>query len=89
VKKIHWNRGVPVSWPSGGRRNPNMRTFLLAGYPVCGADHYTADTTAVREEVTCGSCKRRMAVARLDPPEVVDEVLARGTEYGSETKGDH
>jgi hypothetical protein len=32
--KVHWNPGVPVSWPSGGKRNPNMRTFLLADYPL-------------------------------------------------------
>ena len=75
--KVHWIPGVPVSWPSGGKRKPNYRTFLLAGWPVCPADPHTAQGTADRALVTCGLCLRRMVVARLDTPATVDEVLAR------------
>lgn len=86
--KVHWVPGVPVSWPSGGKRNPNMRTFLLAGWPVCNADPHTSEGTADRDLVTCGTCKRRMSVARLDSEAVVKEVLSRGPETGGEGEGD-
>lgn len=78
-RRLHWVPGVPVSWPSGGRRHPNVRTFLLAGWPVCPASHDAAGT-AVRALVTCKRCLRIMAIARLDTKATIDEVLSRGTE---------
>lgn len=74
--KIHWQPTQAVSWPSGGKRNPRMRTFLLAGNIVCHAD---GEGTSVLADVTCGNCRRKMQVARYDSGEVIAEILARGT----------
>jgi len=82
MKKIHWRPTEPVSWPCGGRRNPNYRCFLLAGNIVCSVRHdrYREHlSTADRTLVTCGTCLLRMKVARVDTKEALDRVLARGT----------
>lgn len=76
--KMHWRPAEAVSWPSGGKRNPRMRTFLLPGNIVCRrAD---GPGTLDKSKVTCGNCLRRMSVARVDTKETVKTVLARGEE---------
>jgi hypothetical protein len=75
--KVHWQPAEAVSWPSGGKRNPQMRTFLLPGNIVCHADGFG---TSNRAHVTCGNCLSRMRVARIDTKEMIETVLARGQE---------
>jgi hypothetical protein len=57
--KVHWQPAEAVSWSSGGKRNPQMRTFLLPGNIVCHADGFG---TSNRAHVTCGNCLSRMRV---------------------------
>ena len=74
--KIHWRTTEAFSWPSGGKRNPRMRTFLLAGNIVCQADR--GGWTTIQADVTCRTCLNRITVGRVDTPATIACVLARG-----------
>ena len=73
-KKVHWAPGHAISWPSGGAKQPNVRTFMPSGSsPVCLSD--SEDFTDDRAAVTCKRCLRIMTVARRDTDRAVREEL--------------
>ena len=77
--KTHWAPGHAISWPSGGARRPNVRTFMPSGNsPVCMSA--SDDFTDGRDAVTCKRCLRIMGIARRDTDRVIREVLSRGQE---------
>jgi len=76
MRKVHWRPGEPISWPCGGKRQPRLRTFLLAHQIVCHVKD--APATSLASDVTCGRCLRIMSVSRFDTNETVNEILARG-----------
>lgn len=76
MSKIHFRPRAPFSWPSN-KRNPRMRTFLLANNIVCPAKH-GAESTDDDKRVTCERCLKIFLSGRYDSDETVDTVLSRG-----------
>lgn len=74
---VHWAPGVPFSYPSGGARRPNFRTFVFGG-PVCRPRSDEPVSTSRKEDVTCKRCLSLIEVGRFDTDATVSEVLGRG-----------
>jgi hypothetical protein len=78
MSKIHFRPVRAFSWPSGGRKRPQLRTFLLANNIVCPAQDREAVSSADDKKVTCERCLSIFLKGRYDSDAVVDEVLSRG-----------
>jgi len=78
--RLHYIPNRAFSYPSGGKRRPNLRMFFPQGnVPVCGLGAFDAEGTDEPDKVTCATCRKRMATGRFDTDAVIKEVLDRGT----------